>query len=757
MAASTQLDRLRAGGILNPEIVIEEAGREGVPLSLACALLEKESAGGKNVFGHDRGTIFAGAGTVTRDKYQDYKRQRDANKGRRRMQGVGPTQLTWWELQDKADAEGGCWQPRFNMRIGFRHLKDLIRRHGEPDGIRRYNGEGAAAEAYSRDVRARARRWHEILAGARPPAKVAVLRRGAEGDAVVKLTRRLAFIDSPKTHKPYLDAKRTRFDEASELALKRFQRQHGLKGTGVADAETLRKLDRCVRAEKARRRRRAEQPQKPGAGPAPKPRKPTLAELVTTFERRDADADRAWTELVAYGHRLRDAAANGKARPRPAPTPGAAPAPAAGARNDHPDELTLALQRIEQKLGTLILIEQHENEVLEARPEAPALPEPAATPALPEVTTPAAAAPAPPAPDETGAIAATALTTTVVAEVVAPPARKRRALTELSHADLVRRIALLDGMAKRARAELIERYEDVEVELAALRPAKPQTKDRKPAPADNGKAHPPKREEPRREDPQATGGKQGGKSVVTKRGDSGQLVRRSKIALAAYLKAKGDPDLELRKKLRRDARARGRRNVATAIWEQGVRAAQKRAGRPVDGQLDGELLEILRDYFPRDSTAKRAVRSTPAWRAIPGQLTPNFNVKEFACKDSAHTGYVQGLVREQGLTKKEARARAKGLAQRLETLRKLGGNRPLMVTSAYRTKAYNASLTGSATNSAHTRGYAVDTPPPRGVSLDQHKAHAMKAFECGIGYYPKNRGYFIHCDFDKTLGGRRTW
>ena len=63
-----------------------------------------------------------------------------------------------------------------------------------------------------------------------------------------------------------------------------------------------------------------------------------------------------------------------------------------------------------------------------------------------------------------------------------------------------------------------------------------------------------------------------------------------------------------------------------------------------------------------------------------------------------------------------------------------------MVTSAYRTKAYNASLSGSATNSAHTRGFAADTPPPRGVSLDQHKQHVLQAFECGVGYYPMGRG-----------------
>ena len=64
------------------------------------------------------------------------------------------------------------------------------------------------------------------------------------------------------------------------------------------------------------------------------------------------------------------------------------------------------------------------------------------------------------------------------------------------------------------------------------------------------------------------------------------------------------------------------------------------------------------------------IRSTPAWRTIPGQLTPNFNVKEFHCKDAHRTSYIEGLMREQGLTKKAARERAKGLATRLERVRK---------------------------------------------------------------------------------------
>ncbi|MGH2824938.1 MAG: hypothetical protein ACRDLY_18335, partial [Thermoleophilaceae bacterium] len=189
MASPRLIERLRAEGVLRPQAVVEEARRAGLRLPLACALLEKESGGGRNVFGHDP-TIFVGAGEVTRAKYAEYKRRRIAS-GNRLMQGVGPCQLTWWEFQDSADREGGCWRPEINMRIGFRHLAALIKAHGEAVGARRYNGSGDAAEAYSRDLLAKARVWQAKLAGL-PAAAAAgprVVRRGDEGKLVERITR----------------------------------------------------------------------------------------------------------------------------------------------------------------------------------------------------------------------------------------------------------------------------------------------------------------------------------------------------------------------------------------------------------------------------------------------------------------------------------------------------------------------------------------------------------------------------------------
>jgi hypothetical protein len=156
------VDVMRAHGIVNPLIAYEEAVRSRLPLDLACALLDQESGGGRNVFGHDP-TICVGWGSVTYLKYVAYRIRR-RNSGNRLMQGVGPVQLTWWSTQDEADREGGCWRPRFNMRVGFRHLHYNVLRYGLHPGVAAYNGSGPAAQHYADVVLERADVWKRRLA-----------------------------------------------------------------------------------------------------------------------------------------------------------------------------------------------------------------------------------------------------------------------------------------------------------------------------------------------------------------------------------------------------------------------------------------------------------------------------------------------------------------------------------------------------------------------------------------------------------------
>ena len=156
-------------GIRNARIAIEEGHKVGIGPALAVAMLEQES-GGHNVWGHDP-TIFVGGfdrlhnkywtvhprrkGYVNKAGYLEYKRQR----GTTRMQGVGPMQLTWWSTQDAADAIGGCWVPRYNIRIGFKSLSANIKAFGLRKGIERYNGSGPRAVAYSLSVLAKRAKW----------------------------------------------------------------------------------------------------------------------------------------------------------------------------------------------------------------------------------------------------------------------------------------------------------------------------------------------------------------------------------------------------------------------------------------------------------------------------------------------------------------------------------------------------------------------------------------------------------------------
>lgn len=167
---------LRRYGIKYPIIAYEEAEREGVELAILAAVLEQETGGGRNVFGHDRGpdgeVIWHGREgefKVTKRRYLQYRRFRDLTRPRR-MQGVGPMQLTWYSFQDEADREGGCWKPRPNIRIGARILARLIKRYGDgPNGLRQvfraYNG----SYEYADQVIRRVEKWRKRLA---PPPLV---------------------------------------------------------------------------------------------------------------------------------------------------------------------------------------------------------------------------------------------------------------------------------------------------------------------------------------------------------------------------------------------------------------------------------------------------------------------------------------------------------------------------------------------------------------------------------------------------------
>ena len=159
----------RAGARYSLRIILESLDA-GIPRSAGFALVQKET-NFRNVFGHDpvRSIPISWRGTtVTKDKYLTYKRNRQNGLG---MQGVGPTQLTWYTFQDDADRLGGCWVPKHNIRVGIHHFASLYkgfrRSHSQRNALRlaaqNYNGTGSAAVSYGWDFLRQYDRWHRIL------------------------------------------------------------------------------------------------------------------------------------------------------------------------------------------------------------------------------------------------------------------------------------------------------------------------------------------------------------------------------------------------------------------------------------------------------------------------------------------------------------------------------------------------------------------------------------------------------------------
>jgi soluble lytic murein transglycosylase-like protein len=157
-SAAVQILRARRNGIKIPLIAYNEARRAGLEFAVLCAVLEQESAGGENVFGHDAVRNPVKGGPVTKKRYLEYKRYRQQGLG---MQGVGPMQLTYYAYQDLADRLGGAWNPKYNVRVGANILTKAIRRNGLYPTLRAYNG----SDAYARQVMARVVKWRKILHG----------------------------------------------------------------------------------------------------------------------------------------------------------------------------------------------------------------------------------------------------------------------------------------------------------------------------------------------------------------------------------------------------------------------------------------------------------------------------------------------------------------------------------------------------------------------------------------------------------------
>lgn len=185
---------LTAWGILRPDDVVRIAAVTGLELAAACALLEQESGGGRNVWGSDgvpTGGAYVKGEPVDEASYRAYRAALAS--GRAGQQGCGPTQLTSVTYQDRADAAGGCWDPVANMCVGFALLATYARQWGIEAAFRAYNGgpgnrtlgRNANADRYARQAMDRYRRWLDRL-GHAPPQEDDMPLTQADADLVAR-------------------------------------------------------------------------------------------------------------------------------------------------------------------------------------------------------------------------------------------------------------------------------------------------------------------------------------------------------------------------------------------------------------------------------------------------------------------------------------------------------------------------------------------------------------------------------------------
>ena len=160
---------LTAGGLVNADLIVLAAHQTGVPLEIAAALIEKES-GGRNIYGHDVGGIFAlppGQDLeVTGGNYESFLRRVLAGD---RSNGVGPAQITY-PGYFRQYPDYPFWEPLANIRFGLTILADYLDDDFSASSISsagaRYNGgtnPGEKALAYGADLLTKTNAWRARL------------------------------------------------------------------------------------------------------------------------------------------------------------------------------------------------------------------------------------------------------------------------------------------------------------------------------------------------------------------------------------------------------------------------------------------------------------------------------------------------------------------------------------------------------------------------------------------------------------------
>lgn len=152
-------EKLSNRRVKQPDVVIEEAKRAGILVCSALAMLEMETGiPQRNIFGHDPGAPFPGE-KVTPERIKKLLASPYAN-------GVGWTQLTYKPFVEQAEAMGGAHLPRYQMRVGFKVLRENFDRTGSVEQMfASYNGSGPAAVVYGRRAVSLRSKWSAVTSG----------------------------------------------------------------------------------------------------------------------------------------------------------------------------------------------------------------------------------------------------------------------------------------------------------------------------------------------------------------------------------------------------------------------------------------------------------------------------------------------------------------------------------------------------------------------------------------------------------------
>ena len=148
-------------------LTVLKAIEEDLPLAVGCALRDQES-GGQNIFGCDHGDVgdrppYCGH-DVTKWRCEAL---RAGGTYRHGMNGIGETQITWWEFVEDMFEMGGAHLPENQLTVGFRLMATYLEKYSALEAYGAYNaGETnrrMVINSYARPFARKVQAWHQRL------------------------------------------------------------------------------------------------------------------------------------------------------------------------------------------------------------------------------------------------------------------------------------------------------------------------------------------------------------------------------------------------------------------------------------------------------------------------------------------------------------------------------------------------------------------------------------------------------------------